>query len=112
MGSNILSTKSLGLCRECTEKSFSTFTFPYFLSIISQDFFKESGTILLLNRAGILKFSKFAIPGKNPLQPTRYIFTGKSSNMDDRDDLAITAQMGYKMVLSFFTTPEWMHYHV
>lgn len=35
------STKSLDLCRECTEKKFSTFTFPYFLSIISQDFLRN-----------------------------------------------------------------------
>ncbi len=77
-------------------------------SIVTTDPNPEA--LLLKLRAQLGKFSRFAIPGNHPLQPTRYTFTGKSSNMEDKDDLAMVALMGYKMCLTFFTTRQWAHY--
>lgn len=61
-------------------------------------------------RTQLLAFSRFAIPGKNPLQATRFKFTGKGTSMTKKDDAAIVAQMGLHCSQRFFTTSEWCKY--
>jgi hypothetical protein len=62
-------------------------------------------------RTQLMKYSRYAKEGKDPLQSTRYTYTGKNLSMKEKDDGAIVWQMGDYAVREFFKRKEWVLYH-
>lgn len=70
----------------------------------------KPGELLTKLRTQLINWSKFAVPGKTPLQATRYTFTGKGTSRKNKDDLAMVAQLLLLCIHKFFSSPAWLKY--
>lgn len=58
----------------------------------------------------LLRYSRLAIPIKNPFDKSRFKFSGKGMNVTDKDDIAIVIQLAVLWTGLFFTS-DFARYH-
>jgi len=67
---------------------------------------------MLTNFADQLKnFEKFVVASKSNTVPNKYVYSGKGSNKNKKDDLSFTFLRGVRLVNLFFTNSSYRKYH-